>query len=363
MIRAFSFGNRVARAPRTRHGFGDNARTSGMLRIQAGLSDGCYQQQQQRWIKTATRYFTSRGRGTRQHPGQQQHPSRTRQQQQQRQRTRKAGQASVASCGMAVVGGVVIWQVNQDEAPFTQRKRFMMVARDGEFLKGISQSNWASVKQQYGPNILPKAHRATQTVERVGKRIAEASGLKGCKWEFIVVKDDSMNAFVLPGGKVVVFTGLLGVTPNEDALASVLGHEVGHVVANHAGEKLSKSFLKEGLLLLLFAITGFEYFDVLRTIGSLVFDLPNSREMEREADFIGLQLMSKACFDPHEMPLTFGRMEAMTKKKGVSKGPAYLSTHPADDERIAKQNEWMDSALQTRERSGCRELLEWRERF
>ncbi|CAN0147901.1 unnamed protein product, partial [Hapterophycus canaliculatus] len=77
-------------------------------------------------------------------------------------------------------------------------------------------------------------------VERVGKRIAEASGLKGCRWEFIVVRDDTMNAFVLPGGKVVVFTGLLGATPNEDALASVLGHEVGHVVANHAGEKLSK---------------------------------------------------------------------------------------------------------------------------
>ncbi|CAN0526939.1 unnamed protein product, partial [Ectocarpus sp. 8 AP-2014] len=81
---------------------------------------------------------------------------------------------------------------------------------------------------------------ATQTVERVGKRIAEASGLKGCTWEFIVVRDENMNAFVLPGGKVVVFTGLLEVTPNEDALASVLGHEVGHVVANHAGEKLSK---------------------------------------------------------------------------------------------------------------------------
>ncbi|CAN0395624.1 unnamed protein product, partial [Ectocarpus sp. 8 AP-2014] len=195
--------------------------------------------------------------------------------------------------------------------------------------------------------------QATQTVERVGKRIAEASGLKGCTWEFIVVRDENMNAFVLPGGKVVVFTGLLEVTPNEDALASVLGHEVGHVVANHAGEKLSKSFLKEGLLLLLFAVTGFEYFDVARSIGSLVFDLPNSREMEREADFIGLQLMSKACFDPHEMPETFGRMEATTKEKGISKGPAYLSTHPADAERIAKQKEWMDSAIQVLLLSAC----------
>ncbi|CBJ29012.1 metallopeptidase Oma1 [Ectocarpus siliculosus] len=351
MIKVISLGNRVARAPATRRVFSEKCSAHGTrtpLRPQA-----CRQQQQQQWaLRSLTREFSSRGRGraSRQH----------RWQERQQQRVRKANKGTAGACGAAVLAGVVIWQVNQDEAPYTHRKRFMIISRDGEFLKGISKSNWASVKEECGPNILPSTHQATQTVERIGKRIAQASGLKGCTWEFIVVRDDSMNAFVLPGGKVVVFTGLLEVTPNEDALASVLGHEVGHVVANHAGEKLSKSFLKEGLLLLLFAVTGFEYFDVARSIGGLVFDLPNSREMELEADFIGLQLMSKACFDPHEMPETFGRMEATTKEKGISKGPAYLSTHPADAERIAKQKEWMDSAIQTRQQSGCRELQEWR---
>ncbi|CAM9503141.1 unnamed protein product [Ectocarpus fasciculatus] len=356
MIKVISLGNRVARAPAIRRVFGGKwsaHRIHTPLRPQACRQQ---QQQQQQWaLRSVTRELSSRGRGraTRQQPWQER----------QQQRVRKATQGRAAACGAAVLAGVVIWQVNQDEAPYTHRKRFMIISRDGEFLKGISKRSWASVKAQFGPKILPTTHQATRTVERVGKRIAEASGLKGCKWEFIVVKDDTMNAFVLPGGKVVVFTGLLGVTPNEDALASVLGHEVGHVVANHAGEKLSKNFLTEGLLLLLFAVTGFEYSDVARSIGSLAFELPNSREMEREADFIGLQLMSKACFDPHEMPETFARMEATEKKKGISKAPAYLSTHPAGAERIAKQKEWMDSAVQTRERSGCRELQKWRWMF
>lgn len=253
----------------------------------------------------------------------------------------------------------MIWQGNQDAAPFTNRKRFMLVTRDGEFMKGVTANTWASVKKQYASQILPKTHQASQTVEKIGARIAEASGLEGCDWEFLVVKDESMNAFALPGGKVVVFTGLFEATPNADALASVIGHEVGHVVANHGGEKLSKSFVKEGLLLLLFAATGFEYSDVARSVGNLVFDLPNSREMETEADYIGMQLMAKACFDPHEMPRTFTRMKAEQKKRGVSKGSPYLSTHPADDDRIAKQEEWMDAALQTRSQTGCPDLARW----
>ncbi|CAB1121175.1 unnamed protein product [Ectocarpus sp. CCAP 1310/34] len=353
MIKVISLANRVARAPAIRRVIGEKGSAHG---IRTALRPQACRQRQQQWVlRSLTRELSSRGggRASRQ----------DRWQRRQQQRVPKSNQGTAAACGAAVLAGVVIWQVNQDEAPYTHRKRFMIISRDGEFLKGISKSNWASVKQQYGPKVLPRTHQATRTVERIGKRIAEASELKGCAWEFIVVRDDNMNAFVLPGGKVVVFTGLLNVTPNEDALASVLGHEVGHVVANHAGEKLSKNFLTEGLLLLLFAVTGFEYFDVARSIGSLVFDLPNSREMELEADFIGLQLMSKACFDPHEMPETFGRMEARTKKMGISKGPAYMSTHPADAERIAKQREWMVSAIQTRQRSGCRELQELRAMF
>ncbi|CAM9300210.1 unnamed protein product [Laminaria digitata] len=276
-----------------------------------------------------------------------------------RQRGRRNAQGTAATFGMAAIGGVMIWQGNQDAAPFTNRKRFILVNRDGEFMKGVTANQWDSVKKQYASRILPKTHQATQTVEKIGARIAEASGLEGCEWEFLVVHDESMNAFALPGGKVVVFSGLFEATPNADSMASVIGHEVGHVVANHGGEKLSKSFVKEGLLLLLFAATGFEYSNVARSLGNLIFDLPNSREMESEADYIGMQLMAKACFDPHEMPLTFGRMKALGEKRGVSKGSSYLSTHPADDERIAKQNEWMDSAVQTRSQSGCPDLAQW----
>eukprot|EP00904_Undaria_pinnatifida_P004708 jgi/Undpi1/14238/HiC_scaffold_9.g03887.m1 len=265
----------------------------------------------------------------------------------------------MGACGMAVVGGVLIWQGNQDTAPYTNRKRFIIIDRDGEFLKGMTKSTWTSLKSQYASRILPKTHQATQTVEKIGARIARASGLEGCDWEFLVVQDESMNAFALPGGKVVVFTGLFDATPNQDSLASVIGHEVGHVVANHGGEKISKNFMKEGLLLLLVATTGFEYANEARSVGNLVFDLPNSREMESEADYIGMQLMAKACFDPHEMPKTFRRMKAEAKRRGVSKGSAYLSTHPADDDRIAKQEEWMDSALQTRQQSGCPDLTQW----
>lgn len=250
-----------------------------------------------------------------------------------------------------VGSGVVVWGLNQDEAPFTKRKRFIVVNRDGDFMKRMGHQTLQSVKAQYEGKILPKTHPAVRTVERVGARIAGVSGLEGCKWEFVVVQDKTLNAFALPGGKVVVFTGLFEVTPNEDSLASVLGHEVGHVVANHGGEKVSKSFLKQAVLWGLYSITGVDAFGLGNVVGAFFFELPNSREMEREADFIGLQLMAKACFDPHEMPKTFARMRDANKQK--ARTPAYASTHPTDDERIAKQTEWMDSAEQEYEKSGC----------
>ncbi|CAM9823305.1 unnamed protein product [Phaeothamnion confervicola] len=119
--------------------------------------------------------------------------------------------------------------------------------------------------------------QAARTVRRVGRAVAAASGNIGrsFEWDFLVIRDDQTNAFVLPGGKVCVFTGLFKVCPTEDALAAVLAHEVGHAVANHFGEKLSKAFVVN-LLLLGLVLMGFQYDHLARMVTNLVNARKNS---------------------------------------------------------------------------------------
>jgi predicted Zn-dependent protease len=168
---------------------------------------------------------------------------------------------------------------------------------------------------------------------------------KGTAWEVVVFKDENPNAFALPGGKMGVYTGMLSVAENQDQLASVLGHEVGHVLAQHGNERASQQQLTNVALA---AAAGSGYVDSasMQALGlgaQIGILLPYSRTHESEADIIGLELMSEAGFDPREAVQLWKNME----KAGDGAPPEFLSTHPASGTRIDNMLSKMVPSLET----------------
>ncbi|GMQ77100.1 MAG: M48 family metallopeptidase [Gammaproteobacteria bacterium] len=168
---------------------------------------------------------------------------------------------------------------------------------------------------------------------------------KRTNWEVVVFKDDNANAFALPGGKMGVYTGMLKVTENQDQLASVLGHEVGHVIAQHGNERMSQQQLTNVALA---AAAGSGYLDAasMQALGlgaQIGILLPYSRAHESEADVIGLDLMAEAGFDPRESVQLWKNME----KSGDGAPPEFLSTHPAGGTRIDNLLSQMADALRS----------------
>lgn len=167
-------------------------------------------------------------------------------------------------------------------------------------------------------------------------------------WEILVFEDPKMiNAFALPGRKIGVYTGILDVTENGGQLAAVLGHEVGHVIANHGNERVSEAFVEQGGLMI--ADQALNPNDqnhglLMAALGAatqLVVALPHSRTQESEADIIGQNLMARAGFDPHE---SVSLWENMSKKAGATP-PEWLSTHPANITRIKQLEDRMPFAF------------------
>lgn len=152
--------------------------------------------------------------------------------------------------------------------------------------------------------------------------------LKGLQWEVIVVDQPIFNAFCLPGGKIVVFTGLLKELSRDHEIATVLGHEVGHVVARHAMERITMQIFVVGLQLI--AVQFFDVPGFLAAASDLLIVKPYSRLHEMEADRIGLILMAAAGFDPRLAPPVYLKMDAVEK---LPEWAQYLATHPAARKR------------------------------
>lgn len=170
------------------------------------------------------------------------------------------------------------------------------------------------------------------------------------EWEIVVFKDDTANAFALPGGKIGVHTGLLKVAKTPAQLAAVLGHEVGHVLAAHSKERVSEQMVTQGGLQVLGAVLGNP--DDARhglLMGALGLGaqygvaLPHGRRQESEADTIGLDLMAKAGFDPRQSIELWKNMASA----GGGSPPEFLSTHPSNENRIKGLSAGMAAALAT----------------
>ncbi|KAH7839690.1 hypothetical protein Vadar_007386 [Vaccinium darrowii] len=169
-----------------------------------------------------------------------------------------------------------------------------------------------------------------EETRRRGKRKgreADTGHLEGLKWEVLVVDEPVVNAFCLPGGKIVVFTGLLEHFRTDPEIATILGHEVGHVVARHAAEQITKNLWLVILQLILFQ---FLMPDLVYAMSTVLLRLPFSRRMEMEADYIGLLLMASAGYDPRIAPKVYEKLGQLT---GDSPLRDYLSTHPSGKKR------------------------------
>ena len=208
--------------------------------------------------------------------------------------------------------------------------------------------------------VSSSANRDAEMVTRVGQRITRAveqfysskglsKELEGYQWEYKLVESKDVNAWCMPGGKIVVYTGLLPITQNEAALAVVMGHEVSHAIFNHGNERMSQAMGAEAVNLgLQVALANkpsatqnlfLTAFGVGSQVGVL---LPFSRKHELEADRYGLIWAAMAGYNPREAIPLWERME----KAGGARPPEFLSSHPAEGRRIEQLEKYMPEALQ-----------------
>jgi predicted Zn-dependent protease len=202
--------------------------------------------------------------------------------------------------------------------------------------------------------------RDQERVSRVGKRLAtaiegyyaqqgKADLVKDYKWEFNLVDNKEVNAWCMPGGKVVVYTGLLPVAANDASLAVVMGHEIAHALAQHGNERMSQAMMQqlggEALSVVMIskpAVTRDIFLNAYGVGSTLGGTLPFGRKQELEADRYGLIMAALAGYDPHE---AIAFWQAMSRANQGQQPPEWLSTHPSDATRIGKVKEYADEAM------------------
>ena len=196
-------------------------------------------------------------------------------------------------------------------------------------------------------------------VVRVAERLARAAGdaARDFQWEVSLVRSDQVNAFCLPGGKIVVYTGILPYTQTEGALAAVMGHEMSHAVARHGSQRLLRSSLAQTFLIganfSMGNLDSQQRQTIMAALGAGAqygVLLPFSREHETEADELGLIFMARAGYDPHEAISFWERMSTV----GGAQPQAYLSTHPSHARRIEDLQAFMPKAMAEYEKAKAR---------
>ncbi len=251
------------------------------------------------------------------------------------------------------LGIICLLAVSCHKAPGTARDQLIYISEEKEIALGLS-----AFREILKNARLSRDPKVTLMVNRVGRRIAKVANKPEYVWEFIVIQDDDqVNAFALPGGKVAVFTGILKYTKTEAGLATVMAHEVAHALQRHGAERYSRGILEQIAQIGALAGAAAGGIDPGMAIGAMSaygvgVALPNSREQESEADFIGLQLMAKAGYDPREAVPFWERMSGCPRKmigrfcfRTQNSVPEFLSTHPSDITRINQIEAWIPQAM------------------
>lgn len=183
-------------------------------------------------------------------------------------------------------------------------------------------------------------------IKQTGLRIAKVSAMPNLGWEFNLIQSEQQNAFALPGGKVAVYTGLLPIAMNEAGLATIMSHEIAHVIARHGAQRITRQLiLTAGLMATSISFDNSKQKKIIMAalgVGIVYgLTLPFSRANEAEADQIGLTYMARAGYDPNEAARFWQRFARIKKGKNT---PEFLSTHPSDTRRIALINRYLTRA-------------------
>ncbi|MGJ8561248.1 MAG: M48 family metallopeptidase [Litorimonas sp.] len=244
------------------------------------------------------------------------------------------------------VGAAIYYFANQEEVPFTGRNQLRTMEPAQEMQLGLQ-----SYQQILSDSVVLRDEPVVNVVRDIGARIARAAAPEdpGFEWAFNVIDSDQVNAFALPGGYTAVYTGLIPVAQNENGLAVVMGHEVGHALAHHGAERMAQQNMQRivgaGVAMGAGGMDSGAQQAVMGVFGGISqygFAMPFSRAHESEADYIGLILMARACYDPREAPRLWERMGAA----GGATPPEFQSTHPSPETRINDFNEWMPEAVE-----------------
>ncbi len=238
--------------------------------------------------------------------------------------------------------------------PFTGEQNLNFVSHEQIF-----PASFAQYDQFLSENKVVTGTKEAQMVKNVGQKIVTAAErylnangyqgyLKDFAWEFSLVQDEAVNAFAMPGGKTVVYTGILPIAKDETGLAVVMAHEVAHALADHGAQRMSAAQLQQlGAVAGSVALSGKseqtqQIFAQAYGLGSQVgVMLPFSRSHESEADHIGLTLMAIAGYNPDEAAQLWQRMQA---EAGGQAPPEFLSTHPSNQTRINNLSQWAPQA-------------------
>lgn len=241
------------------------------------------------------------------------------------------------------------------KVPITNRKQFNLLPESDLISMSLTEYN----KFLAAHTLAPAADSNTIMVKRVGGKISneitkymqshgQAKRVAGYKWEFNLVQDNTVNAWCMPGGKVVVYTGILPITKDEKGLSVVMGHEIAHAIARHGNERMSQQLAVQlGGVALAVALSQkpeqtqqifLQVYGAGSTLGALAY----SRKHETEADKLGLAFMAMAGYDPNEAVAFW---ERMAKASGGAAPPVFLSTHPSDAQRIKDIKAYMPTAM------------------
>ncbi|WP_375447975.1 M48 family metallopeptidase [uncultured Fibrella sp.] len=239
------------------------------------------------------------------------------------------------------------------KVPLTNRRQILLVPNDQ-----MLQLSSTEYKQFLDTSRVINSTADAAMVDRVGNRLRQAvetymnqngygARIEGFKWEYHLVQDKQVNAWCMPGGKIVVYSGILPYTQNEAGLATVLGHEISHAIAQHGNERMSEGLVANGLLQVGQVAAGIAtsnktpqtqalFQQAIGTGGPLMYQyfgaLPHSRKQESEADHLGLIFMAMAGYDPNEAITFWTRMAQNSQGKAPAE---FFSDHPSDTRRIA----------------------------
>jgi predicted Zn-dependent protease len=253
------------------------------------------------------------------------------------------GRPLVAIAIAAAVVGVMLLHTHHQKTPVTHRSQHVGLTDAQQMQLG---------SQEYAKTLRANRRRIVSAgpqyaeVQRVAGRIESIAGhdKPDFVWRVTLIKKNEANAYCLPGGKIVVYTGILPFTENDAGLATVLGHEVAHATAEHVAERIERNKLTEVAATIIaggVAFTPAQFVRITALLG-VGASLPFSRSQESEADHIGLVYMARAGYDPHQAVAFWKRMRRASQGDAP---PEFLSDHPSDAHRVARVRGWLPEAV------------------